>query len=223
MIEGRYDRFIFDYLSSLNLQGKTVFEIGAHIGFHAMHFAALVGEKGFVFAFEPNRFNRERMDIILEKNSDLAKRIRIFNVALSDKSGHQDFYFSKDVDGGESSGSFIANAHTYYPKTRQFLDLFEKIAVETVALDDIASSIGAGIVPHVMKIDVEGAEGSVLQGGVELLKKHRPLILIEVHSIYNMLKTYDILKSVHYNVDLLKEEPDGRCFIVGKSQTEEMS
>jgi FkbM family methyltransferase len=223
MIEGRYDRFIFDYLSSLNLQGKTVFEIGAQIGFHAMHFAALVGEEGFVYAFEPNRFNRERMDIILEKNPDLAKRIRIFNVALSDKSGHEDFYFSKDVDSGASSGSFIANAHTYYPKNQEFLALFEKITVETVALDDIASTIGAGIVPHVMKIDVEGAESSVLQGGVELLKKHRPLILIEVHSIYNMLKTYDILKSVHYNVDLLKEEPDGRCFIVGKSQTEEMS
>jgi hypothetical protein len=62
-----------------------------------------------------------------------------------------------------------------------------------------------------------------LQGGVELLKKHRPLIMIEVHSIYSMLKTYDILQSVHYKVDLLKEEPDGRCFIVGKSDTEALS
>ena len=223
MIEGRYDRFIFDYLSSLNLQGKTFFEIGAQIGFHAMHFAALVGDGGLVYAFEPNRFNRERMDIILEKNPDLAKRIRIFNVAISDKSGHEDFYFSKNVDSGASSGSFIANAHTYYPKNQEFLALFEKITVETVALDDIASCIGAGIVPHVMKIDVEGAESSVLQGGVELLKKHRPLIMIEVHSIYSMLKTYEILQSVHYKVELLKEEPDGRCFIVGTSHTEVLS
>jgi FkbM family methyltransferase len=220
MIEGRFDRFIFDYLSSLDLQGKTVFEIGAQIGFHAMHFSALVGNEGFVYAFEPNRFNRERMNIILEKNPDLAKRIKTFEVALSDKNGHEDFYFCKDVDSGASSGSFIANAHTYYPKTQQYLELFEKTTVETVTLDDIASYIGTDIVPHVMKIDVEGAESSVLQGGVELLKKHRPLIMMEVHSIYNMLKSYDILQSVHYKVVLLKEEPDGRCFIAAESHTE---
>jgi hypothetical protein len=55
---------------------------------------------------------------------------------------------------------------------------------------------------------------------VELLKKHRPLIIMEVHSIYNMLKTYDILQSAHYKIVLLKEELDGRCFIAAESHTE---
>lgn len=220
MLEGKYDRFIFDYLSSLNLQGKIIFEIGAQIGFHAMHFAALVGDEGFVYAFEPNSFNRERMDIILEKNPDLAKRIKTFDVAISDNNGLEEFYFCRDVDKGTSSGSFIAKAHTYYPKSKQYLELFETALVKTVSLDNIASLIGSDIIPHVIKIDVEGAESSVLQGGVELLKKHRPLIMMEVHSIYNMLKTCDILQSVHYEVALLKEEPDGRCFIAAEPHSE---
>ena len=220
MLEGRYDRFMFDYPDLLNLEGKTVFDIGSHIGYHALHFASLVGDRGSVYAFEPNRFNRERMAVILEKNPDLAKRIRLFDVALSHKDGQDDFYFCRDVDSGTSSGSFLGNAHTYYPKSRQYLGLFEKTTVRTVSLDHIASYTGSDAIPHLIKIDVEGAEGSVLQGGEELLKRYRPLILMEVHSIYNMFTICEILKSARYKIKLLKEEPDGRCFIAAEPTQE---
>jgi FkbM family methyltransferase len=222
MLDGRYDRFIYDYLEKFNLRGKTVFEIGAHIGYHALHFASLVGDKGSVYAFEPNRFNRERMEIILEKNSDLAKRVRVFEVALSQREGQEDFYFCRDIDSGRSSGSFVENAHTYYPKTQQYLELFERTTVRTVSLDHIASYTGTDTIPHVIKIDVEGAEGSVLQGGIELVKQHRPLVIIEVHSILNMLIVCEILKSEQYTIVLLKEEPDGRCFISAEPHVESL-
>lgn len=217
MIAGSYDRFIFDYLQELNLKGKTVFDIGAHVGYHALHFASLVGDKGSVYAFEPNSFNRERMDIIMGNNPVLKERIKIVDVALSDRNGQDDFYFCRDVDKGTSSGSFIAKAHTYYPKSREYLALFETTAVRTVCLDDIASYIGSAIIPHVLKIDVEGAETSVLQGGEKMLIKQRPIVIMEVHSIYNMLKTYEILHASNYAIKLLKEEPDGRCFIAAES------
>jgi FkbM family methyltransferase len=218
MIEGSYDRFFFDYLQGLNLKGKTVFDIGAHVGYHTLHFASLVGNKGLVCAFEPNHFNRSRLSINLEQNPDLAKRIRIFDVALSDQEGQEEFYFCRDVDKGTSSGSFISRAHTFYPKSKEYLALFEMTTVKTVCLDKIASYIGPAITPHVLKIDVEGAETSVLQGGQKMLKIQRPLIIMEVHSIYNMLKTYEILHAVNYSVRLLKEELDGRCFIAAEPQ-----
>jgi FkbM family methyltransferase len=216
MIEGRYDRFMFDYLSAMNLAGKTVFDIGAHVGYHAMHFASLVGDKGSVYAFEPNHFNRVRLSINLEQNPDLAKRIRIFDVALSDQDGQEEFYFCRDVDGGTSAGSFISRAHTFYPKSEQYMGSFEKATVNTTSLDNVSSCLGADIVPHVIKIDVEGAESSVLLGGKKMLDKHQPLILIEIHSIYNMLKAYEILQAARYKVILLKEEIDGRCFIAAE-------
>ena len=216
MIEGRYDRFIFEYAHSLDLKGKIVFEIGAHIGFHAMNFAYLVGVEGFVYAFEPNTFNRERMGMILDKNPDLSERIKIFDVAISDTTGQEVFYFCKDVERGTSSGSFISRAHTYYPKSKEYLEQFEITTVKTVSLDQIASLIGADIIPHVMKVDVEGAESSVLKGAVEMLKRHRTLVLMEIHSIYNMLRVYEILQSVGYTIELLKEESDGRCFIAAQ-------
>ena len=58
-LDGTYDKYFWDYIASLDLKGKTVYEIGGHIGYHAMNFAELVGSMGSVYAFEPNPFNRE--------------------------------------------------------------------------------------------------------------------------------------------------------------------
>ncbi len=220
MLEGKYDSYIFDYLRPLNLEGKTIFDIGSHIGYHAMHFASLVGDKGCVCAFEPNRFNRERMDIILKRSPELARRIRIFDVAISDGDGEEEFHFARDVDKGTSSGSFIDKAHTFYPKSKEYLESFETITTKTVSLDRLSPLLDRDVIPDVIKIDVEGAESSVLQGAIGMLKKQRPLIVMEVHSIYNMFRTSEILRSTHYKMVLLKEEIDGRCFIAAEPLAE---
>jgi len=214
MLDGRYDKFLVDYLKDLPMRGKIVFDFGAHIGFHAMNFALLIGDGGMVYAFEPNIFNRERIEINLAKNPDLAKRVRIFDVAVSDAVGESEFYLSVDVDKGTSSGSFIAEAHTYYPKNKEYLELFKKVKVRTISLDQVSSLTGADVVPDIIKIDVEGAEGSVLEGAKDVLRKYKPLILMEVHSIFNMFKICEILHTKGYKITLLKEEADGRCFLV---------
>lgn len=213
MLDGRYDKFLFDYLKDLPIRGKIVFEFGAHIGFHAMNFALLIGDGGMVYAFEPNIFNRERMEINLGKNPDLAKRVKIFDVAVSDTVGESEFYLSVDVDKGTSAGSFIAEAHPYYPKSKEYLELFKIMKVRTISLDQVSSVTGADVVPDIIKIDVEGAEGSVLEGAKDILRKYKPLILMEVHSIFNMFKICEILHPQGYKITLLKEEADGRCFL----------
>ena len=217
MIDGNHDDFIFKYLSGMRLKGKVIFDIGAWVGYHSMHFASMVGDNGLVYAFEPNLFNRERMVINLDKNADLKKRIKIIDVAISDSKGLVDFYLDRNVDSGASSGSFVGDAHTCHPKSVTYLKRFEKASIRAVTLDSVSELIG-DIKPHVIKIDVEGAEGNVLQGGIGLLKRHKPLIIIEIHSAYNMLISDRILGAANYEVALLKEEVDGRCFIVAKSK-----
>jgi hypothetical protein len=68
-----------------------------------------------------------------------------------------------------------------------------------------------------LKIDVEGSEHLVLKGAINVLKNFRPILLIEIHSIYCMLKVFEFLNLLNYKVDLLKEEIDGRCFIAAVS------
>ena len=51
-------------------------------------------------------------------------------------------------------------------------------SVETVLLDQFYA---ARPKPDLMKIDVEGAEGLVLEGARELLSRTKPMLLLELH------------------------------------------
>jgi FkbM family methyltransferase len=49
----------------------------------------------------------------------------------------------------------------------------------TVARQTLDASLPEGYVPHFVKIDVEGAEGLVLRGARETLRRHRPVLFFE--------------------------------------------
>jgi FkbM family methyltransferase len=216
MLEGTYDDFFFDYLKKVQLEGKYVFDIGAHIGFSALYFAKAVGTNGKVVTFEPNTFNIERINLILAENPELASRIKVVQAAISDKNGTEDFIFSDNVDNGTSSGSFIENAHTIFEKPDyETKGGFKRVQVKTMELDSLLEDASYPI-PDVLKIDIEGAEYLALGGAKNLIEKHKPLLLIEIHSIFNMLKVGEQLHAANYAIELLKEESDGRCFIAAK-------
>jgi len=216
MLSGEYDISLINYLAEKDLTGKVIFDIGAHIGYSSMCFAQLVGQTGKVLAFEPNIFNRERFELIMSKNQELAKLITIYNFAVAEKVGTTEFIFNDNIDGGQSSGSFVLSSHTFFEKDLYERELgFRKVQVKTVALD-LLESVGIKEKPFLIKIDVEGAEYLVLEGAKETLKKFKPILLLEIHSIYNMLQVGEILHSLNYQIKLLKEEKDGRCFIVAE-------
>jgi FkbM family methyltransferase len=214
MIEGVYDQFIFEYIRQAEIEGAVIYDVGSHIGYHTLSFAHLVGVTGYVYSFEPNAYNLKYLQFNLQRNPDLAARIRVLDIAVTDQTGEADFHFSDDVEGGRSSGSFLSNADTYYPKTEAFLNSFKKNRVRISSLDELYST-GTLKLPRLIKIDVEGSEGRVVRGAVRLIKDQHPLLLIEVHSIYNMLQISEILHPLEYAITLLKEEVDGRCFIAG--------
>lgn len=213
MLEGHYDNCFSDYLLKLNLSGKTVLDIGAHVGFSSLLFAKAVGPQGHVVAFEPNPYNIERFKLILSKNPELAKTITIEPVAVSDSSGEADFIFSTGVDEGTSSGSFVDKADTIWEKGIYEREIgFKRMRIKTLALD----SLEPATAPTLVKIDVEGAEHLVVAGGQKFLAQHKPTILIEIHSIFNMFKVGELLNKLNYHSSLLAQEPDGRCFIVAE-------
>lgn len=213
MVTGEYDKFFFDFLDRYKLDGKVIYDVGAHIGYSSMSFAKLVGLKGKVFAFEPNIYNKKRFELILTRNREISDTINIFNVAISNKKGEEDFVFSDNVDNCKSSGSFIEKSHTFFEKNSYEKNMgFKRVKIQTVPLDSL-ESIGIVDKPDLIKIDIEGAEYLALEGGMVMLEKYKPILLIEIHSIFNMLKVCEALTKLNYNIELLKEESDGRCFI----------
>jgi FkbM family methyltransferase len=212
MVDGDYDKFFLDYLGRLSLKGKVVYDVGAHFGFSSLCFAELVGPTGKVVAFEPNVFNQQRFELTMSHNQDLGRIIDLRKVALSDKCGEEDFIFSDNVDSGTSSGSFLGDADTFFEKNLYENTFgFKRVRVATVTLDELVAE--KDMVPDLIKIDVEGAEHLVLSGGLKVLKERHPILLMEIHSILNMLKCGEILRDLGYEIELLKEEHDGRCFV----------
>lgn len=213
MINGTYDQFFFDYLKKLNLEGKTIFDIGAHIGYLSMGFSKLTGKSGQVYAFEPNPYNIERFKKHLEINPEI-KNIKIINCALSNKKGEEEFVFSPKIEKGASSGSFLNSAHTFWDKDVYEKKIgFKRMMVKTKTLDQLYESGEIKNKPDLLKIDIEGAEFLMLKGAKNTIAKYKPTILIEIHSIYNMLIIDKMMLEWNYKIELLKEEKDGRCFL----------
>lgn len=148
-------------------------------------FAALVGPRGKIMAFEPNPANRNRLEMHVARNPSLASRIKVWPLALSEQKGTAVFRSSDLVETGQSSGSHLASALP--PEKEVVYAEFKMVQVETTSIDALIAS-GEVPVPVMMKIDVEGAEHVVLQGGRNFFQAHRPFLLIEVHHILQPCK-----------------------------------
>ncbi|MEK7451566.1 MAG: FkbM family methyltransferase [Patescibacteria group bacterium] len=158
-------------------KGRVVFDIGANVGYYSLLAANLVGPSGKVFAFEPLRSNFEH----LKKNADINfyRNIFPFEVAVSDKSGSALLAFTSSLQSGLAENG--------------------NIKVKTIGLDDWVDG-GNLLMPDLLKIDVEGAELSVLKGALNILKKYHPIIFLSVHSSELHRLCSEILLSLGYKL-----------------------
>jgi FkbM family methyltransferase len=216
MLSGTYDAEMFKYLERLQLSDKIFFDVGAHIGYHSLCYAAMVGPSGKVFAFEPNPANASRARENFSLNPELAARITLMETALSDKEGETNLISSNDVEGGTSSGGFIENASPLWAK-RDYIEKtgFTASNVTTSTIDALVAS-GRVRPPDVIKIDVEGAEQLVLAGAERIMKTVRPVIIVEFHSIFSTYECMRRLSESGYLCSLLKREDDGRVMVAAR-------
>jgi FkbM family methyltransferase len=211
MIQGTFDAFIYEALRGRCEVADTVcWDIGAHIGYHALAFAALGAR---VLAFEPNPFNAERLHLHVANNPNLAPRIRHLPVAVSDREGEMAFLQSAELSGS-SSGSHLTAATT--PLGRTAYASFRETTVRTTRMDTLIAQ--GEPPPDVVKMDIEGAEHLALQGAARLLSEHRPLFLIEVHHIHLMFHLQRLFLKAGYSTSLLDEQNSSpsRCFILAE-------
>ncbi len=143
-------------------EGDTVVDIGAHIGYHTLTLAKLVGEKGKVYAFEPCPEIFE----LLKKNVNVNcyKNVILINKAVSNSTGKQRFYVDKT---GRNS---LINSTS--------IKMTQAIEVDTIGLDDL------NIKPNLIKMDVEGGEIKALKGMNNTIKKNQFVLITEYAPFY---------------------------------------
>ena len=216
IVDGTHDNFVFDFIADADWGGRVIFDVGSHVGYHAMAFSQLVGDRGKVYAFEPNTYNRNRLLINLSRNEDLLGRVEVVDVAISSVSGDAEFCFSPLVDSGESSGSFVSGSDTPLDTNIYELLGFKRVPVKTTTFEDLLPLHGVTDEPALIKIDVEGAESAILDSNKSYLSRVKPDLLIELHNISNILKCYKTLYSLGYSVEIVKKETAERLFVYAK-------
>ncbi len=154
-------------LKSFIKSGDNIVDIGAHIGTFSVPFARFNNGEGKVFAFEANPDNFE----LLKKNittNNLTQSIIPTHGVVSEK----EEVFTMRLPQQANSGMY------YY----EAISENDEIRISAVHIDKWYQQQEQPLKIDLIKIDVEGAELSVLNSCKQLIDQHRPIIYVEIAS-----------------------------------------
>lgn len=150
--------------------GMTVFDIGAHHGLYTILASKMAGREGRVFAFEPSP--RERAQLKRNLNLNRCKNVQVHSLALGRDAAKATLHL---VDGTEDGCNSLRAPNVEQPTT--------PVEVEVQALDDFLRKSRIQKIDF-LKMDVEGAELSVLEGASGFFATpERPVILAEISDV----------------------------------------
>jgi FkbM family methyltransferase len=136
-------------------------DVGAHRG-AVLAEMVRVAPQGRHIAFEP-------LPHLCEVIRTSFPTVELHQAALSDHPGEADFAY---VHGHAEGWSGLR----YRPLPTGEEPQVENITVRLEVLDQVLDS---DYRPHVIKVDVEGAEQQVFAGALETLRRHRPIVIFE--------------------------------------------
>jgi FkbM family methyltransferase len=142
--------------------GSVFADIGANVGVYTMKAAKEVGENGLVIAVEPFIESARRLSQNVVANG--FKNVRLRNVCIGARTEHTCLYLNRN-----KPNSFGLQRDTGA----------EAVSVLSVSLDDLCRWERLERLDY-LKIDAEGAEALILQGGVACIERLRPIIQVEI-------------------------------------------
>lgn len=176
------DKSEIAYLLTKVKKGDVAIDVGAHKGGYTYWMQKAVGDNGKVIAFEPQKVGAELLQ-------QLFPNAVIENKGLSDKTGTQRFF----IQPQQFNVSFEASLENKYENAQE-------VVIETTTLDIYCKE--NNLDPAFIKIDVEGHEKEVLSGGEEVLKKYKPIVLIEIEERHigeeRMREIFSLMAGVGY-------------------------
>ena len=174
--EDPLDQYTYWYTPRL---GDVVWDAGAYSGATTCLLALLVGPTGRVYAFEPDDLNFA----YLEKNIAYHGITNVIPVrkALSGTTGTTTFFMGGTMASGIRD--FVV-----YSDTKQMKE------VQTISMEDACREFGC--VPSFVKMDIEGAELSFVEGAKEFLRSHPVHFAIESYHRVNGEYTYKKLDPI---------------------------
>ncbi len=144
--------------------GMVLYDIGSHYGFYtfaALHYG---GPEARVVALDP---------------SPAAGRIFNANLRLNHAESRV-IFIPAAVGTSQKLPMLTLGAYGEYMLMAASDSRPDSTFVDCITLESLAGT--TGLLPTHVKIDVEGYEDQVIESGERFLEKHRPIILLELHS-----------------------------------------
>jgi FkbM family methyltransferase len=156
------------FLETAHLRlGELVLDLGAYCGATAVAFARAVGPTGHVVAFDPDPAAVAACRENVERH--VPGQVTLIEAGVWRETGTVSFVAEGNV------GAAVAAVLPRRGRTRQ---------VPVLSLPDAAErAIELSGIPRIayIKINVEGSEVAILEGGLDVLRRHRPRVAIEPH------------------------------------------
>ena len=164
---GAHTRNELSMLREFIAPGDNIVDVGAHIGSFAVPFARFNQGLGSIFAFEAHPGNFRLLCMNVAENG-LESSISPVNAIVFDR----DATFKVLQPAAGNTGTF-----TFVP------DVASNHHAPVLGLDAWHRASGGNLKVHLLKIDVEGAELSVLNSARKLIASSQPLLYIEIHEV----------------------------------------
>jgi FkbM family methyltransferase len=164
---GDLDRKITWICRKIVEPGDTVLDIGANIGIVTLCLSNLVGPAGKVFAFEPNPELQQLLQQTFSHNH--CENVRLLKCALGSETTELELRVPNDNAGAATlvNDRALSDCTVSRVPVRRLSDVIAEEGITSIRL---------------IKIDVEGFEAQVFEGGREVLSRIRPqAILLEVN------------------------------------------
>jgi FkbM family methyltransferase len=191
----QYEPYVFEFLEINNIitTDKDIIDIGANNGSFAVDFAHLVGNKGSVHSFEPQRIIYYQLCGNVFMNG--IDNVYCYNLAIGDsetdiKVQKPNYFQYGNVNFGDVKVGNVDGDSVLVQQRR--LDSFD--------FKDVVF----------IKIDVQGYELNVIKGAEKTIAKHRPYLFVEFED--------DLLKEAGTSEQELQDKIESLGYVVKRFQ-----
>lgn len=144
--------------------GGSAIDIGAHKGAYTFWMARRAGRRGTVVAIEPQRSVAAGLERSIAAWG--LRQVRVVNAAASNRSGQGTINVPRDSTHGASMGALAAERTV------------DVTPVRLVTINELVTEHALSRLDFV-KIDAEGHEIEIVEGGLDAIERLRPSMLIE--------------------------------------------
>lgn len=162
-----------EWINSMQDEG-VLWDVGANIGVYSLYAAQAKSAK--VFSFEPSVFNLELLARNIFQNG-LQDKISIVPIALSNRTAFNDMRMSITEWGGA-----LSTFGEDFGWDGKKIDENFQYKTAGITMDDAVNQLQIPL-PSFLKIDVDGLEHLILEGGDQVLKNVES-VLIEVNDYF---------------------------------------